>query len=88
MNESQCKIHKKCKFFYNSIHEGFNNTADSAKFSHNINHSIIMIIGYKITMKVRLEMTLNNRYNRLIKKVKSINCAFLIEIRVIIEFTT
>lgn len=34
MNESQCKIHKKCKFFYNSIHEGFNNTADSAKFSH------------------------------------------------------
>lgn len=52
MNESQCKIHKKCKFLYNSIHEGFNNTADSAKFSYNINHSIIIIIGYKITMKV------------------------------------
>lgn len=46
MNESQCKIHKKCKFLYNSIHEGFNNTADSAKFSYNINHSIIIIIGY------------------------------------------
>lgn len=65
MNESQCKIHKKCKFLYNSIHEGLNNTADSAKFSHNSNHSMIMIIGYKITMKVRLEMTLNDRYNRL-----------------------
>lgn len=78
MNESQCKIHKKCKFLYNSI-QGFNNTADSAKFSYNSNHSIIMIIGYKITMKVRLEMTLNDRYDRLVKKVKSINCEFLVE---------
>lgn len=87
MNHS-VKFTKNANFFIIPYMKDLTTLQILLNFHININHSIIMIIGYKITMKVRLEMTLNNRYNRLIKKVKSINCAFLIEIRVITEFTT